>query len=497
MHLLDNKLIQKLSILGLIAVISFFMYYRLGSVMFNADAHFWYQRTFGFMNAIQKGDWADTNQNPKPGVTVMWMSGITIESFLTLYEKIYHFRPQLYTFDTFKYINFVAEFPLATLALIFLITFYLFTKKLLGKPTAFFSLILLGFQPFFIGVSRYFHGDGTLIVFMNLSAITLLLYLCLNRKTIFLILSGIFGGLAFLAKTQAIFLIPFTLLCLFIDNLLTNKKIILQKLIPHLLIWFAFFSLTIFIIYPAMWVKPIQTIQNMLSEGMLVADVGKNGGTGSVSIYFKAIPKISTFLIYLAFPLGIFAVFAKWRKTNFNTNKVFLYIFSFVFFYFLQMCLVFQKSERYLLPLFPFVALFGGYGLNYILENAKIAKYKTTLTLGLFVLSFAIMLYNTPHYTALAEASPWGAVYVDAAEYLNQKPNAVDLKVVASPKEHTFRPFFKGTTYGKGETLPNNTSPDYLVVAGKEYIPEKYNYCIFEHDVVFRSKVYWKIYSCK
>ena len=61
------------------------------------------------LNPDKIHDWIEkTYQNAKPGVTVMWLSGMGIESFLTLYNKIFGFRPLLYTVDTFPYIHFAA-----------------------------------------------------------------------------------------------------------------------------------------------------------------------------------------------------------------------------------------------------------------------------------------------------------------------------------------------------------------------------------------------------
>ena len=96
----------------------------------------------------------------------------------------------------------------------------------------------------------------------------------------------------------------------------------------------------------------------------------------------------------------------------------------------------------------------------------------------------------------MSEQAPWGSLYSEAAKYLNQKENAVNLNVVANPKEHTFRPFFKGTTYSKDETLPLRKTLDYVVAANDSYLPQKYNYCKYEHQITFKGRVFWKIYKC-
>lgn len=461
------------------------MFYRLGSTIFNADEHFWFLRTQNFISALQKGDWADTYQNPKPGVTVMFLSGISLETFLRVYEVVFKFRPQIYTYDTFALVSFVTKFPLVLLNIISVMGVAVIIRKIFNKQMSVLFLMLLVLQPYFIGISRYFHGDGTLTVFMTLSVFTLFYAIFLEKKP-FLILSAFFGGLAVLTKLQGVFLFPFVGLVLFVEFF--YKKRLQREFVLQTALWFLVVVVTIFLLFPALWVNTTPTLKTIYEEAFVITSTGKNTKV-DFNPYLVSFPMIVT-LPYIV--LGIVGIFAFIK----SRNKYLLYSLFYVFFYTLQIQLVEQKSERYLLPLFPFLAFIGAYGLDYLSTRFKKAHFQLIL-ITTVVLNFSWLLWNTPYYTAHAELAPWGAVYYEAAKYLNNKPNAFDLKVVAVEKPHTFRPFFKGKTYGVNEVLPTGWTPEYLITAYSNQPPKKYNYCIKEKEIKFRFKIYWTIYACK
>jgi small-conductance mechanosensitive channel len=160
------------------------------------------------------------------------------------------------------------------------------------------------------------------------------------------------------------------------------------------------------------------------------------------------------------------------------------------------MQIVDKKSSRYLLPLFPFVSIFCAYGFLNLLNkvNNKIVRIGISLALVIYLV-LNIASY-APHYTAMTEKDPWGSLSYEAAKYLNTKRRANLLNVLFTPKEQTFRPFFKGTTYGVGEILPEKISISYLVVAKESSIPKGYELCKYEHSIIFKGREFWRIYNC-
>jgi hypothetical protein len=457
----------------------------LGTTIFNADEHFWFLRTQNFISAIQKGDWAGTYQNPKPGITVMFLSGVCLETVLQVYELAFNFRPQIYTYDTFWLVSLATKLPLVLLNIVSVIGITIIIRKIFNKQLSIFFLILLVLHPYFIGISRYFHGDGTLTIFMSLSVFTLF-YAIFSDKRLFLVLSGIFGGLAVLTKLQGVFLFPYLGLILLCE--VFYKKLSIKDLVFWFVLWSVVFVFTIFLFFPALWVNAADTLRSIFEEAFVITSTGKNAKV-NFNPYLVSFPMIVTFPSILLNICGIIA-FVKSR------NKYILYSMMFVFFYVIQIQLVEQKSERYLLPLFPFLALIGAYGLDYLKTYLRSVQFKWILVF-VTVFNFSWLLWNTPYYTAHAELAPWGAVYFEAAKYLNSKPDAQNTKVVAVEKPHTFRPFFKGKTYGINESLPSGWTPEYVITAYITQPPKKYNHCVKEKEIKFRFKTYWTIYDCK
>lgn len=476
----------------ILLVIAFFSFYRLGNDVFTADSHFWYQRTLGFTDALLDGDFSETYQNPKPGVTVYWLSGIGLESFFFLYETIFKFKPDTYTYDTFQYVDISARAPLIIIFLLLLVYLYKFAKDIFGESKALLFIVLLALQPYLVGVVKLFHGDGTMFSFMIASSFMLIYALTVKNSKLLIIFSGVFGGLAFLAKIQAIFLAPYLFLIVFLDFILGDKnKSNFKSSIITILLWVLSFVLSIFIFFPALWVSPQDTLTSIYNEAVIVKDSGRNGSELS-SIYFSGIFKILSPLNIVMFGLGLIFYFYNLKKLEIRDFKLITYSFLFIIFYFLQMQIVYQKSLRYLIPIFPFVSLIALYGFK--LVSDRFNKYVTSL---IFISGVLWLGYLMPHYIAPYENAPWGSMAVEAANYLNAKPESSELKVVVNPKEHTFRPFFAGKTFNPKETLPNQWEANYLVLGRAYDLPEKYSYCVFEKAIDFRGRNYWNIYSCE
>jgi hypothetical protein len=474
--------------------ITFFNFYSLPGDLFNADQHFWFQRTTNFIKAIKKGEFKDTFQNPKPGVTVMILSGASLETFWSLYEARYGFRPLIYTQDTYSYIDFVVKAPLVIFALVSYIIFYKYFSRVFGEKISLVALIFLGLSPFYTAINRLFHGDGTMNAFFLICIVLLIYYFKENNNKKYLILSAISGGAAFLAKSQAIFLIPYIFLISGLSFLILKKSF--SESLKTLGIWLLTFFLTIYILFPAMWGEPIRTFNKIFKEGMAVASEGRNfeEGKNNIFYYFETLPWITNIIFLVT---GIFGLilFLKNSKAIYKQDKYlffsFISIIGVILFYFIQMTLVVQKSDRYITVILPYLAIFSGY----LISKLKFEFNKIFAVL--IVLSIAYISYFAPYYLALYEKDNWGSLSNVAAEYLNQKNKAENLNVVATPKDHTLRPFFKGKIYNPGETIPKNKTADYLVLGTSEGMPKKLIHCKFEKDIEFRGKLFWKIYNCQ
>jgi 4-amino-4-deoxy-L-arabinose transferase-like glycosyltransferase len=329
--------------------------------------------------------------------------------------------------------------------------------------------------------------------FFVISVVLLLKYFQ-NFQTKYLIFSGISGGAAFLAKSQAVFLIPFIFLISGLSFLILKNK--LSNSIKTILIWLLTFFATIYILFPAMWATPIKTFWKIFDEGLTVASEGRNSNYGNNDnlYYFESLVWVNNIVLVISALFGMLYFFYK-SKLIYQSNKYlffsYLSIFLLLIFYFTQMTLVVQKSNRYLSILIPFIALFSGY----IFSQLKF-KFKY-LYLSLLIPSIIYISYFSPYYLALFETQNWGSLAKETANYLNTKNKPENLNVIVSPKDHVFRPFFKGKIYTPKETIPNDKKADYVIIGSIEVLPKNYTYCIFEKDIEFRGKLFWKIYNCQ
>ncbi|HOM77714.1 MAG TPA: glycosyltransferase family 39 protein [bacterium] len=490
---------MKRGYLYILLLIAFFSFSYLHVDTFNVDAQHWMLRSSNFMSALLKLNFAKTFQDPKPGVPVMFLSGFFIEFFLRLYKLLFSFRPEFYTYDTFFYLNFVSRFPLVLLNLVFLYFSYRIVRVLFDEYVSLLYLILLGFQPFYIANSRFLHVDITLTVFMNMSFFLFLLFYEKGSKKLYLISSGVFAGLALLTKTQALFLFPMMGL---ITLLIFPRSFSgLWTCVKNFIIWIFTSIVCYLLFFPALWVNPVMYINKIFSEALFVANTG-NTNIFPFLYYFQILRKdlslvgliISLIATFYCFFIGI-----RSRKDCF----LYLSLFFFIFFYFLQMSIIKQKIDRYLLPMYPVLALCVSI---FCLNNPflKKIKYKTSLIVAFFLVQVAILAYYFPNYYSFVVKDFYdnksGVMFPAVGKYINSQENPYELKVVTMTKVASLRPFVKGKVFGHEEDLPNNWSIDYLVT--NDYWlerygePEFFESCFVEEKISFRGVPYWDIYRC-
>lgn len=484
---------RNIFVLAVITLVSFFSFFKLGSTLMNVDAQHWFLRSQNFIKAVKNLDFTKTYQDPKPGVTVMWLSGFSLDTFLSLYKIKYGFTPLLYTFETFPLANFSATAPLVVLNIFFLICFYIILSKLLNSETALLALIILGAHPVYVGISRFLHVDSTLSIFMSLSFITLTLIFNQKNTYRYVILSGLLAGLALLTKTQALVLIPFSFLA--IAYYLFNKKAPANKYFKLILLWIIPCALSFFIFFPAMWVHPVKTISSIYTEALYVAQVGRTSYQ-DYFYYLQNLPRTAGLPLVVFTVAGIvISLFFKKEK-----NAVINIIICFGFLYLIQMSLIPQKIDRYIIPLFPVMAVLSAYGIFKVTPEKHFRK----IVFILFVAEIFTLIYYAPYYETFAinnyETNSYGSLYNEAGAYLNSLPNANNINTVAMTKVYSLKPFVKGHIYGHEETIPIGTSVSYLVTNDywlKQYgQPAHFSGCKLEKTIKFRSKPFWDIYHC-
>jgi len=163
-----------------------------------------------FSQFLHTGDTTQTLGIGYPGVTLAWWTTLALE--LTGTQNAPGLTPYV-----------VGRFANGLLTGLLLLGMYALSSRLLGRNPAWLGVTMLALDPFTLGYSRLFHLEIPLTLLMTLSGLAYLLWLHEPRPR-WLLLTGIFSGLALLTKSTAILLIPMLLAMLITHLWLTSPS---------------------------------------------------------------------------------------------------------------------------------------------------------------------------------------------------------------------------------------------------------------------------------
>ncbi len=453
----------------------------------------WHDRALIFSDALQRGDFADMIQSPHPGVTTMWL--------VSLAQWIGRFFYPDYSHLPFTDQVQIEIIPLVlVISLAIVLTFFLL-RRLFDWQIAGIASLLLALDPFHLAVSKTLHVDALMSVFVLVSALLMLLNICQpNRRD--LLWSGLFGGLALLTKSPALFLVPFLLLCLGVWQLWQQweKGQLWQvsvwwrealatvgavSIIRPFLLWLLVAAATYILLWPAMWVQPVDAVRLSIygttrhtvnPHQNPIIFLGEITDDDPGPLYYPVnIGLNTTEVVTVAFVL-LLAALMTGQVPKQHRLTVWLCL-AFIFFFTLQMTIGSKKSARYILPAFQFIIILAGVGA--VLFWQWVGKNRTwVLVGGLLVVvgaQTAVSLPRHPYYGTYLNrfyGSP-AAIFANgviaaqeqgegldlAAYYLNDLPLS-KLSAAGVQIEESF------DRYYQGKTVPlTDDKVDYLVFA--------------------------------
>jgi hypothetical protein len=383
-----------------------------------ASSTIWHIRARRFIDAIPTREWETTLQAPHPGVTTMWLAGIG-RNLGRFFLPNWNDRP----LDERMSIELLPLTLIISLAIV--LTYFLLTR-IFDRQIAVVGSLLLALDPFHIYVSKTLHVDALLAIFMMLSVLLLWIFIIPSGKgrRRYMLFSGIMAGLALLSKTPALFLIPYCLLTLVLWQI-TEQKLAgrnlkeitlnwrqwgqpLKKIGLAFAVWLVAYATIYWLVWPSMWVQPLETLRLSLSETLRYADsphptqilfMGQTISDDPGPIFYPVSLLIRTTAITLPFfLLSIGLLFS--HKVNRYQKLVILLAFAFVGFFTLQMTLGEKKFDRYLLATFEFVIILAGVGVVYAARwIAGSRRWLLSLLLLVVVaIQAAIALPRHPYY---------------------------------------------------------------------------------------------------
>ena len=249
----------------------------LGYDFINSDAYHWKQRGYEFGGALVSFDFAKTAVTYHPGVPLLWNQFIAGKMFSI--ADAFYYKGSLSGNELFLVNHFWQKFILVIITSFLISLVFNLVKPYIGEKLSIIAVGLILLEPFYIGLSRAIHTDALLSLFMFLSFLCFLEYIKQEGYDIRGgAISGLFAGLAMLTKSAGIFIILFFVLIALYHYKIRryDAGLMFKKTFTAL----AISILTFIVIWPAMWVSPITSIQSYIVEG--IGGIGLQDGHGHI-----------------------------------------------------------------------------------------------------------------------------------------------------------------------------------------------------------------------
>ncbi len=392
-------------------------------------------------------------------------------------------------FGVFEYpLDFLlwVRIPMALLASATIFGIYLLAKRLLDHRVALLGTLIIAFNPFVLAHSRIIHVDAPLSYFMFISFLAFLLYL--NRGAWrWLILSGLFGGLAALSKTPAALLGPILVVSGGFYALFPppgqSRLIRWKRLAIAIVGWGLVAAGAFFLLWPSMWSRPvyavtwiIRNINSVNSQAHPTTGIfWGDGQTDQNPFYYLVVvpyhlTPLGTVGVVAGLGLIVTGLVARWRRVESwaaETMPLALGLVAYIVIFIAPVSVISRRGDRYVLPVFFAAGLLSALALwwlaglivrgrGYFTTSYKVTPVRLVGTAVLVQILF-VLIYH-PYYLAYYNpmlggyrTAPyrinigWGEGLDLAARYLN-KATKSPRPAVAAWYSSQFAPYYHGDT---------------------------------------------------
>ena len=450
-----------------------------------------------FLKSALQGDWAGALVLGYPGVPtlILGATGVGLrylfhyQGWLPLpwvHADLMTTLDQVTTrFGVFEYpLDFLlwVRLPMALAASLSILGIYLLARRLLDDRLALLGTLIIAFDPFILAHTRIIHVDAPLSYFMFLSFLAFLLYIDLGGW-LWLILSGLFGGLAALSKTPAVLLGPILLVSGLCYALLPppglSRSVRWKRLGVALIGWGVVALGAFFALWPAMWTRPLFALEWIIKNIQSVNSLphpttghfwGDQESDQNPFYYLIVFPYHLTPLTTAGLICGLgligAGIVAYWRKIDALAARLLplaLSLVAYIAFFIAPVSLISRRGDRYILPVYFAAGLLAALALWWLAGLLKKrfdgAKISATGLVGLAILlqALLVLLYH-PYYLAYynpvlggGRTAPyrvnigWGEGLDLAARYLNEQTGQ-NPPQVAAWYSNQFAPYYHGHT---------------------------------------------------
>jgi hypothetical protein len=480
------------------------------------DEKRWLTHSANFYHALTWGQPGQTYQIEHPGVTIMWIGML---GYLWRYPSYPQEAPGQIDWQREEVASFLrtqGREPLELLTTghllmalsitLVLVAASWWAIRLLGVWPACLGFVLIAADPFHVALSRLLHLDGLTSSLVLLSLLALLCYMYRGRRRSDLAMSGAAAGLAWLTKSPSLFLVPFTGLVLILELVATRRgqrrigRADWHAAVHAVALWGAAGLGVFVLLWPAMWVDPLYTVWRVVRAAVGYAVQGHEdplyfNGTifeGDPGWLFYPVTYLWRSTPSVLVGLGLAAALSAFPRTRWLLREqrrplAMLLLFAVLFTAFMNLGA--KKFDRYLLPVYPPLALIAGVGwiasFRWILQHwsQRVARVVVAAVVVLVVGAQAVLTLNAfPYYFSYynpllggTTAAPsvmmvgWGEGLDQVADYLNSRPGRHPPRVMIGVWGGTFSYFFKGpirdSKFPPGEaTIRDWTDSDFCVI---------------------------------
>lgn len=473
--------------LGLFALALLIRLPYLGTFM-TIDEVKWVEGAGQFTTALAGGDLSATYWHFFPGITITW--GDTVILWL---QYLASDATPITAFVENQMANLPGLIgamrlsPVIITALGVAGVFWL-ARPLLGDVAALIGAGLLATDPFFVAHSRIVNGDAAAAVLMMLALLAFAQLWAVWRWSK-VGRAGLFAGLALLTKLPAPIILPFMAVPAGLGYVKDKNW---QMWLLALLLFGTIAAATFALLFPAMWVNPLETLRLIYVEAFAVGEIGEGHDTffmGQISnnpgwlfypyaITFRLTPVTLAGLLFL--PAWLWA---QRRALTAPRVRLVITLAAYVILVIVFANVSPKKLDRYVMAVIPALLLLAGVGLHWLIAGLtgflvqKLAWAKLTPLLAAAVIALPawftvanypyVLTYYNPLLGGFARAVEqvpvgWGEGMEQAAAWLNAQPNAANLRVSAWYSD-MIRPYLRAQTVSFSSSGKGQLAADYVI----------------------------------
>jgi 4-amino-4-deoxy-L-arabinose transferase-like glycosyltransferase len=462
-------------------------------VFVTPDEPLWLTTSANFYRAWYQSDYAQTYQREHPGVTIMYAGMFAFLRHLPDYPaRITEFLNP----DTPALAEWVqANTPFTALEMLVASRWWIAlwiagafalmlfpARRLLGVGWALWVILWAAFDPFHIALSRQLHQDGLLAALLMLSLLALLAYAETGRGKGWLVLSSVVMGLAWLTKAPSGVFLPFGILLLSWYGWRFQWR--WRSTIGAWGAWGAGAGLTCLLLWPALWVAPIESVRQMITVFLYYAGEGHGNGVfflGNITPnqgawYYPVIYLFRTTPVTLT---GILLAGWYWWQSRHQTEqvtprRVMVVSLLFALYFLLIMAQGAKQAERYILTTFlllDMVAAWGWWGLVQTIRQGVTTgtRQRQIMAWGVATLVLVIQIgsavaeypYYFTYYNPLLGGRStaeqvltigWGEGMEQTAEWINNRPSDTPPTVLSWYEHGSLSYYLQGNALSITET---------------------------------------------